>query len=180
MYGLVNKAIKDLVTTNYGDDVWKDICKRAGFFEEDFLGMSPYPDKLTFDLVKHTSDALTVDPSVVLELFGEYWITYTAEGGYGDIIKMTGETFPEFLSNLDFLHDRIQNVMPELRPPLFTTRNETDHSIEIEYRTHRNGLTSMVIGILRGTGKRFGLQATIEHIEKKSEQSDCDVFRVSW
>jgi hypothetical protein len=180
MYGLVNKAIKDLVVANYGENVWKDICKRAGFFEEDFLGMSPYPDQLTFDLVRHTSEALQVDPSVVLELFGEHWIIYTAEGGYGDIIRMTGETFPEFLSNLDFLHDRIQNVMPELRPPLFTTRNETENSIEIEYRTHRSGLTPMVIGILRGTGKRFGLSVQVEHIQKKSEQSDCDVFRVRW
>ena len=180
MYGLVNKAIKDLVIANYGQDIWQEICKKAGFFEEDFLGMSPYPDQLTFDLVKHTSEVLKVDAATVLELFGEYWIMYTAEGGYGDIIRMTGDNFPEFLSNLDFLHDRIQNVMPELRPPLFSTRNETENSIEIEYRTHRSGLTPMVVGILRGTGKRFGLTVDIKHIEKKSDNMECDVFRVTW
>lgn len=180
MYGLVNKAIKELVTKNYGSEPWERICKKAGFFEEDFLGMSPYPDKLTYDLVFATADELKVEPAQVLELFGEHWILYTAEGGYSEIIRMTGETLPEFLSNLDFLHDRIKNVMPELNPPLFTTRNETDSSIEVEYRSNRQGLTPMVIGILRGTGKRFGLDTTIEHIEKKSEQQDCDVFRVSW
>lgn len=180
MYGIVNKAIKDLVVTNYGDAAWKEICSKAGFLEEDFLGMSPYPDKLTYDLVMAAAELLKVEPSAVLELFGEHWILYTAEGGYGDIIRMTGETFPEFLSNLDFLHDRIQNVMPELRPPLFTTRNETDRSIEIEYRTHRSGLSPMVIGIIRGTGKRFGLTVQVEQIEKKSDQQDCDVFRVTW
>ena len=180
MYGIVNKAIKDLVVTKFGEDSWKNICKRAGFFEEDFLGMSPYPDQLTYDLVKHTSEELNVEPAKVLELFGEYWILYTAEGGYSEIIRMTGETFPEFLSNLDFLHDRIQGMMPELRPPLFTTRNETNHSIEIEYRTHRSGLTPMVIGILKGSGKRFGLNVDVSHIESKSENNECDVFRVTW
>ena len=180
MYGIVNKAIKDLVVTNYGEESWKQICRKAGFFEEDFMGMSPYPDKLTYDLVMAAAELLKVEPSAVLELFGEHWILYTAEGGYGDIIRMTGETFPEFLSNLDFLHDRIQNVMPELRPPLFTTRNETDRSIEIEYRTHRSGLSPMVIGIIRGTGKRFGLTVQVEQIAQKSEQQECDVFRVTW
>jgi hypothetical protein len=180
MYGLVNKAIRDLVVNNYGAEPWKRICEKVGFFEEDFLGMSPYPDKLTYDLVFATAEELNTEPGKVLELFGEHWILYTAEGGYSDIIRMTGETMPEFLSNLDFLHDRIKNVMPELNPPLFTTRNETEQSIEIEYRTKRAGLTPMVIGILRGTGKRFGLDVAVEHIEQKSENGDCDVFRVSW
>jgi hypothetical protein len=67
-----------------------------------------------------------------------------------------------------------------MRPPLFTTRNETEQSIEVEYRTHRSGLTPMVIGIIRGTGIRFGLTVQVEHIEKKSENVACDVFRVTW
>ena len=39
MYGLVNKAIKDLVVKEFGDQTWDDVCKMAGFDEGDFVGM---------------------------------------------------------------------------------------------------------------------------------------------
>ena len=31
MYGLVNKAIKDLVTENHGDEAWQKVCDIAEF-----------------------------------------------------------------------------------------------------------------------------------------------------
>ena len=61
MYGLVNKAIKDLVVTNYGEEAWIEIASRAGFDEGEFLGLQPYPDKLTYDLVRHGSEVLKAD-----------------------------------------------------------------------------------------------------------------------
>ena len=53
MYGLVNKAIKDLAVSNYGNEKWIEICKLKEFHEEEFLGMNSYRDKLTYDLVKN-------------------------------------------------------------------------------------------------------------------------------
>lgn len=36
MYGLVNKAIKDLVVNNHGEDKWKEICQLSDFHDEEF------------------------------------------------------------------------------------------------------------------------------------------------
>ena len=72
MYGLVNKAIKDLVVTNHGEDKWKEICRLSDFHDEEFIGMNPYPDKLTYDLVKNASMVLKADAADILEAFGEY------------------------------------------------------------------------------------------------------------
>jgi hypothetical protein len=58
MYGLVNKAIKDLVVNNHGVEKWNEICKLSDFPEGDFVGMNSYPDKLTYDLVKNASRVL--------------------------------------------------------------------------------------------------------------------------
>jgi hypothetical protein len=180
MYGLVNKAIKDLVTTNFGEDKWKEICRLADHVEEDFIGMNPYPDKLTFDLVTHASTVLNISPGSILEAFGEYWILYTADEGYGDLMNLTGNTFVEFLSNLDMLHYRINNIMPELRAPQFLTRNETENSVELEYRSHREGMIPMLYGLIKGLGKRFEITVSIDHIEHKSATSDCHVFHIKW
>ena len=180
MYGLVNKAIKDLVSTNFGEEKWREICQLAGHAEEDFIGMNPYPDKLTFDLVQHASSVLNLTSEEILEAFGEYWILYTADEGYGDLMNLTGSTFVEFLSNLDMLHYRINNIMPELRAPQFSTRNEQEDSVELEYFSHREGMIPMLHGLIKGLGKRFDLNVSIEHIEQKSATNDCHVFRINW
>jgi hypothetical protein len=180
MYGLVNKAIKDLVVSNFGDDAWVEICKRADFPEQDFIGLSPYPDKITYDLVRHASDLLNIPQSSVLELFGEHWILYTASEGYGELMDLTGSTFVEFLNNLDMLHYRINNLMPNLEAPFFTTRNVQSHSVELEYRSHRDGFVPMLIGLIRGLGKKFDLKVHIEQIEFKKSDSDPHVFKITW
>jgi hypothetical protein len=180
MYGLVNKAIKDLVVSNHGEEKWKEICRLTGHLEEDFIGMNPYPDKLTYDLVGNASKVLGADPHDLLEAFGEYWILYTADEGYGDLMDLTGSTFTEFLGNLDMLHYRINNIMPELSAPQFSVRNEQEHSIELEYRTHREGLSPMLLGLIKGLGKRFGLDVRIRQIQVKDDTNDCHVFLIEW
>lgn len=180
MYGLVNKAIKDLVTENHGEETWQKVCDIAEFHEGDFISMSPYPDKLTFTLVGAVCQVLKADAKDVLEAFGEYWILYTANQGYGDLMDLSGKTFVEFLGNLDMLHYRIANMMPELRPPMFTVCNEKPNSVELEYRSHREGLIPMLYGLVRGLGKRFDMRVEIEQIAHKSAEDTPHVFLITW
>jgi hypothetical protein len=180
MYGLVNKAVKELVIEKFGEESWETICAKANFDDGDFLSMSPYPDKLTFDLVASASEVLNVPTEDLLFAFGEYWILYTADEGYGDLMDLTGSNFVEFLSNLDMLHYRINNIMPELAAPQFSTRNETENSVELEYRSHRAGLVPMLYGLIKGLGKRFDLVVSVEHIQEKNDENDCHVFLIKW
>lgn len=180
MYGLVNKAIRDLVITNHGEDKWKEICRLSDFPDEEFIGMNPYPDKLTYDLVKNASIVLPADANAILDAFGEYWILYTADEGYGDLMDLTGSNFVEFLGNLDMLHYRINNVMPQLAPPQFSTRNQIENSVELEYRSHREGLVPMLFGLIRGLGKRFNLHVSTTHIQVKDDKNGCHVFLIKW
>jgi hypothetical protein len=95
-------------------------------------------------------------------------------------MDLTGSSFIEFLSNLDMLHYRINNIMPELAAPQFSTRNETENSVELEYRSHREGLVPMLYGLIKGLGKRFDLVVTVEHIQEKKLYNDCHVFLIKW
>lgn len=180
MYGLVNKAIQDLVIKGYGEEAWKEICKMSGFEDEDFVGMEPYPDALTYQLVGNVSKLTGMDASKILEVFGEHWILYTADEGYGDLMDLSGSNFVDFLSNLDMLHERISNIMPDLAPPQFSTRNRTNNSIELEYRSHREGLIPMLYGLIKGLGKRFDMEVSVEQIHFKNQGEECDVFLITW
>jgi hypothetical protein len=180
MYGLVNKAIKDLIVNNHGEDKWREICRLSGHSEEDFIGMNPYPDQLTYDLVGNASKVLGASPEAILEAFGEYWILYTAEEGYGELMELSGDTFPDFLSNLDMLHYRINNIMPELTAPQFTVRDVNNNNLLLEYRSKRAGLSPMLVGLIKGLGKRFGLTTQITQIQAKDDSHDCSIFKIEW
>ena len=181
MYGLVNKAIQDLVCEKFGEDKWKEIKTMSNFDEDMFIGLQSYPDELTYKLVKNASVVLGADASIVMETFGEYWILYTANEGYGNLLDLAGNNLVDFLDNLDMLHSRLSNLMPNLSAPQFTTRNKQANSVELEYRSTREGLSPMVMGLLKGLCKRLDIKdAQIEHITSKSQEQACDVFRVSW
>lgn len=180
MYGLVNKAIKDLVIKNHGTEKWNEICKLSDFHDPEFVGMNPYPDKLTYDLVKNASTVLKADSAAILEAFGEYWILYTAQEGYGDLMDIAGSNFPDFLNNLDMLHNRISNIMPQLMPPQFSTQNVSANSLELIYTSNRVGLIPMLYGLIKGLGKRFNLNVSIKQIGFADDISNKNIFLITW
>ena len=83
MYGLVNRAIEDLIVENHGTEVWGQICAKAGLPREPFISMDSYSDAVTYKLVGAVSEVLDIPAEQVLEAFGRYWTLYTAEKGYG-------------------------------------------------------------------------------------------------
>lgn len=177
MYGLVNKAIKDLVEEKFGTATWRRIAAAAGFKSDEFLSMEPYDDDLTYRLVKAGCDELRMEPKDLLNAFGEFWIKYTATEGYGELLDLFGKSFEEFVSNLDAMHSRIALTMPQLRPPGFEFERRKDGRHRLHYRSFRPGLAPMVVGILRGLADRFQTRVELAHLPVESEPGH-DVFLI--
>jgi hypothetical protein len=78
------------------------------------------------------------------------------------------------------LHYRINNIMPDLAAPQFSIRNEQENSVELEYRSHREGLVPMLYGLIKGLGKRFELEVAVKQIQEKNAENDCHVFLITW
>lgn len=180
MYGLVNQAIEDLVRTRFGDGSWESIKARAGVRAPQFVAMQPYPDAMTFDLVAAASQELGVPAHQLLEAFGEYWTRYTARKGYGEFLSLGGQSFVAFVQNLDLLHSHVALSMPDLQPPSFWCTDMTDTSLVLHYRSHRDGLQHMVLGLVRGLGEMFDTEVTIQHTRSKAEGADHDEFAVQY
>ena len=177
MYGLINIAIKDLVTEGYGEETWERIRERAGLQGTDFILMDQYEDSVTYDLVGAASEELGIPATAVLEAFGAYWTKYTAEKGYGPLLDTAGKTFPEFLQNLDLMHTRVGTMFPDFVPPSFECRDITDHSLTLHYTSDREGLQHLVIGLLHGLGERFGIQVSVE---MTTSTATTAAFNVQW
>jgi len=180
MYGLINVAIRDLVTSRFGESQWETILERSGADESAFIRMSPNDDAITYALVGAASEVLGIPAPDILQAFGEYWTEFTGAEGYGDMMDSAGSTLPEFLENLDNLHTRVGTMYPELRPPSFACTNITESSLDLHYRSDRDGLDDLVAGLLRGLGKRFDVDVAIEQTTSKEGGAPESIFHVRW
>ncbi len=180
MYGLVNKAVQDLIVTKFGEETWITIKQQAGVDDELFISMDAYPDSVTYRLVGATSETLGLTPAQVLEAFGEYWVLYTGREGYGNLLKMSGKNFPEFLANLDNMHTHIGMSMPHLQPPSFHCTDHTNHSLRLHYYSGRQGLAPMVVGLLKGLGSMFNTPVTVTQTSSREQGADHDEFLVEY
>lgn len=180
MYGLVNKAVEDLVKTNFGELAWEQIKTKAKISETSFVSMQAYDDHMTYDLVGAATEVLGLSAEQVLEAFGEYWVLYTAKEGYGSILDAAGNNLVDFLKNLDALHVRVGSLMSELQPPSFECSDITSNSLQLHYFSDRAGLAAMVVGLVKGLGKRFNTPCEVSVLSSKSTGADHDIFEVKW
>ncbi|MBD2165511.1 heme NO-binding domain-containing protein [Calothrix membranacea FACHB-236] len=181
MYGLVNKAVQDMICKYHGEDTWKTIKQKADLEDIDFfIGMDCYSDDVTYRLVAAASEVLKTPPEELLMAFGEYWVTYTAEEGYGDLLDSAGDSLPQFMENLDNLHARVGLSFSQLRPPSFDCEQATDKSVELHYQSSRMGLAPMVIGLLHGLGKRFCTKIDVTQTSFKEQGANHDIFSVEY
>jgi len=180
MYGLVNKAVEDLVCSKFGQDAWDEIKQKAGVDEELFISMDAYPDDITYNLVGAASEVLGLTPAQVLEAFGEYWVVHTAQEGYGDLLKLGGDSLPTFLQNLNTLHSHVSVVFPHLKPPSFECTDVSDTSLRLHYHSSRAGLAPMVIGLVKGLGTMFATEVTISQTCSREEGAPHDEFLVRY
>lgn len=176
MYGLVNRAIEEMVVAFHGDSVWRQIMDVAGVDVEMFVRLEQYPDDVTYRLVAAASEVLAAPAPDLLRAFGRYWVQYTGSSAYGSLLKPPGVSLIGALAGLDAMHRRVGETMPHLRPPSFAVTDATPVSARIHYRSEREGLAPMVVGLLEGYAELFGVRVVITHVEDRAAGADHDVF----
>lgn len=180
MYGLVNRAIEQMLCERHGEETWERIKQAAGVDTEVFITNDAYDDAITYRLVVAASETLQVQASQVLEMFGRYWILKTAVEGYGDLLRAAGSDVASFLRNLPNFHARVQLLYPHLRPPRFACDEAGERSLVLRYYSERTGLAAFVRGLLLGIGEHFKVELSVEQVGVRGDALDHDAFAVSW
>jgi hypothetical protein len=177
MYGLVNQGLKDMVCHQAGIDAWREVCAHAGMATDDFDLLQPYDDASTARLVSSISEILNISESDVLIRFGSYWVTFTAQQGYGPIMDLFGKDFRSCLRNLNRMHAHMGAVMPKLCPPRFEVYEEGAASVHVHYFSSRQGLSPMVLGLLQGLADKFGERVSINMLNMLPSASATEGIR---
>lgn len=180
MYGLVNKAIQEMVCDHYGEETWRAIKNLAETEAEHFISLESYPDDITHRLVKSASQVLGRTAAEIMQDFGKYWVKFTGHEGYGEMMDLAGNDLPEFLGNLDDLHSRLGVIFPKMQPPSFQCSHQQSNTLNLHYYSHRQGMAPMVSGLVEGLGERFDTNVEITQIQDREQGADHDVFSVTY
>ena len=180
MYGMVNLAVKELVTETHGPQTWSRICKAAGLDDEDFSSLQKYPDEVTFKLVGAASEVLQTPAEAILEAFGEYWTDYAKRTSFSRLLRFGGANFTEFVRNLDQMHAKIKFSLPELEPPQFRISEVEEGRFRLHYYSKRQGLAPLVRGMLKGVAKLYDVVIEMRLAKSRAEGHDHDEFVVEY
>ncbi len=171
MYGLVNNAIHDFVLQNQGEETWLQIKSQAGIELESFNSMQSYDDSITYDLVGAASHVLEIEPEIVLEEFGKYWVSFAAmQEGHSHYFRLGDEGLHGFLKNLDRMHLNIARTYSELAPPSFQSNQIEKGHLELKYFSDRPGLRPFVKGLLLGLGMKFEIEVAVDIDPRTDEE----------
>ncbi len=180
MYGIVNKAIEDLVIANFGEQKWEAIKERSNIDIDFFISSEPYDDDVTFKLAVAVSEEMNMSVGDVLVAFGEWWVIKTTSEKYAGLMQSGGNNLKEFLLNLPNFHNRVMLIYPKLTPPEFKISDITENSIHLHYFSKREGLQEFVRGLIQGLGKMYETPTTIDLIQSRNDGSNHEIFKVSW
>jgi len=180
MYGIVNKAIEELVTTNFGEEKWEAIRLRSGIDIDFFISSEAYDDDITFKLAIAVSEEMGMTVSDVLIALGQWWVLKTTKEKYGGLMEAGGKDLREFLINLPLFHNRVMLIYPKLTPPEFKVTDITENSIHLHYLSKREGLQDFVRGLIQGLGIMYNTPVTINLIQTRDEGNSHEIFNVIW
>jgi len=177
MYGLVNKALQEMIVDRYGNAKWEEIRKASGIEQQFFTTMECYPDEVTYKLVGSACSVLGMSSDEIMRSFGGYWFQ-VAKVGYKEMLDFAGDNFVDFIKNLDNMHARIGLIFTGFRPPSFKCTEVTDSSLRLHYYSERPGLSPLVEGLLAGVGKHFSLKVDAVLDKSRAGGADHDEFIV--
>lgn len=180
MYGIVNKAIEDLVIANFGEEKWEIIEDRSGVDIDFFISSEPYDDDVTFKLAVAVSEVMDMTLSNVLIAFGEWWVIKTTSEKYPGLMDSGGNNLREFLINLPNFHNRVMLIYPKLTPPEFRVSDVTEYGLNLHYFSKRQGLQEFVRGLIQGLGKMFDTPIVLELIQNREGGSSHEIFKIKW
>lgn len=176
MYGMIHRAIRDMVKTRAGAAAWQDIEAETGAGPAEMIGVLVYDDAITMKLLSAAAERLNLSIPELLEQFGRHWIEYTEQKQFGRILDLAGSDLVSVLKNLDRLHAAVLAAMPSARAPSFTVTEVQDNSVILKYRSQRKGLEPLIKGLLLGLLNRFQLHGEVQQIRGTD---DAVQFRIS-
>lgn len=160
MYGVINYSVKALVLEKFGPEAWRGICEEAGVVDDQWIQHEYYRDEQTVALVVAAAKALGVGADQVLEIYGRYFLKFLKDNAMDKILYIMGKDLPDFLGNLDYLHQHLHDTWKDASFPHFTCTRLANGDVDLDYQSSRgNLLAPFVQGLISAVAEVLSLRA---------------------
>ena len=160
MYGLLLQSALEFIASKFSSslsqEVWNEAVSggmtldhstrsagRAGFSLHQI-----YSDRLIGKMAEKTSEVCGESVEDIVEQFGRFFVRYTHQQGYENLLTVLGRNLSDFVIGLDNLHEYFRSTYPKMKAPSFSVVHEDADGITISYRSSRPGLHGYCSGQL--------------------------------
>lgn len=164
MYGMMHRAIQAMVIEDAGTAAWHAIERELDVGPADMISAMVYPDERTIALLGAAAARLGLPLEECLRRFGQHWVRFAAAGPYAGIMDFVSHDLAGFIANLDRMHQAVRAAMPGALVPSFTLLAQEPGRLRVGYRSTRQGLEPLVVGLLEGLLDRFGMAGRVERL----------------
>jgi guanylate cyclase soluble subunit beta len=174
MFGWINDCTEQLVCSKFGVDTWHRIKQRADCQVPDggFVRHERYDDASTVALVVAAAQELGISVPDVMEVFGQYFMEFTRQEGYENLLRCQGSTLRAWLANVNALHDHLEASLPDgFVKPVFWCQDESDHKILLHYFSRRGSLLAPVVkGVVKEVARfHFDVEIDMEELQVQDQ-----------
>lgn len=177
MYGIIIDGVRYMVQERFGEEVLAQVLAQSQLSLCPFTSHERYSEHMLPNLLASAVDVTGLSADEIGVLAGRYFIHFMCKYGYGELMRVLGRRFADFLKGLDNLHEYFRFSYPKIRPPSFYCEKETATCLTLHYRSRRQGYISYVMGQLMEIAKIFFNQdITIKVSSSSSSKCSTRIF----
>lgn len=177
MKGIVFNLLEQVVSREYGEDVWDDLLDTAEL-DGTYTSLGTYPDEDLMALVGAASAALDLPAEDIVRWFGRQALGLLAET-YRQFFEPHASTRPFVLTLNDIIHPEVRKLYPGADVPVFDFDTGSDEVLVMGYQSPRK-LCAFAEGLIAGAADHYGERASIEQPQCMNRGDSKCVLEISF
>lgn len=180
MYGIINKALQEMVINSHGACTWEAVKNKAQIDIDTFFNGEMYDDAITHQLVDALSAIVSIAAAQIYYTIGQWYVVQTIGKKYAGMVLAGGKTLKDFFVNLPAIYASIKRLYFPDTPSAISVSDVQENSALVCYHGPRPDLEDIVRGGLSGFCILFNAQPAVTIIENKSEGNTHIIYKVYW
>lgn len=177
MKGIIFNLLEDVVTTDYGPDVWDDLLAAVDA-DGAYTSLGTYPDHELVAIVDAASARLGLPAADLIRWFGRKAMTRLA-AAHAAFFVGHRSTRPFLLTLNQIIHPEVRKLHRGADVPDFDFDASDPDVLGLGYRSRRR-MCSLAEGLIEGAADHYHEVAVIEHPECMHRGDAQCLLRVSF